>query len=166
MSDSPSTQSVDHALLHDEAVQTYQAGRHDVVRALADQILAEDAEHVGAIHLRGLLALASGQAQDALRSVERAIEIRPEPILYATLYAIRLKLEDFAGAVQSIRQGLAIQPDFIALHYNLALTVQHLGQIEDAAIGYRRHTRTRSGQLGGAQQSRPRLRGPRCHGGG
>ncbi|MFM0227982.1 tetratricopeptide repeat protein [Paraburkholderia dipogonis] len=138
MSDSPSSQAADHSSLHDEAVQAYQAGHHDVVKALVDRILAEDAEHVGAIHLRGLLALASGHAQDALRWLERAIRIRPEPILYNTLYAIRLKLGDIAGAVQSIRQGLALQPDFVAFHYNLALTLQHLGNLEGAAVSYRR----------------------------
>jgi tetratricopeptide (TPR) repeat protein len=138
MSVSPSSHSIDHANLHDEAVQAYQAGRFDVVRALADRILAEDAEHVGAIHLRGLLALASADAQDALQWLECAIQIRPEPILYNTLYAIRLKLGDFAGAVQSLRQGLALQPDFVPFHYNLALTLQHLGNLEDAALSYRR----------------------------
>ncbi|EIF28576.1 tetratricopeptide repeat protein [Burkholderia sp. Ch1-1] len=134
----PSSQALDHSSLHDEAVQAYQAGRHDVVRTLVERILAGDAEHVGAIHLQGLLALASGHAQEALRWLEHAIQIRPEPILFNTLYAIRLNLGDFAGAVQSIRQGLAIQPDFAAFHYNLALTLQHLGHIEDAALGYRR----------------------------
>ncbi|ABE28959.1 tetratricopeptide repeat family protein [Paraburkholderia xenovorans LB400] len=134
----PSSPAADHSSLHDEAVQAYQAGRHDAVRTLAERILAEDPEHVGAIHLQGLLALASGHAREALRSLERAIQIRPEPILFNTLYAIRLNLGDFAGAVQSIRQGLAIQPDFAAFHYNLALTLQHLGHIEDAALGYRR----------------------------
>ncbi|ASV97220.1 tetratricopeptide repeat protein [Paraburkholderia aromaticivorans] len=138
MSTFPSSQVVDHSSLHDEAVQAYQAGHHDVVRRLAGKILAEDAEHVGAIHLQGLLALASGNSHDALRWLERAIRIRPEPILYNTLYAIHLKLGDFAGAVRSIRQGLAIQPDFTAFHYNLALTLHHLGHIEDAALGYRR----------------------------
>ncbi|MFM0552572.1 tetratricopeptide repeat-containing glycosyltransferase family protein [Paraburkholderia sediminicola] len=138
MSDSPSSQAADHSTLHDEAVQAYQAGHHDLVQALADRILAEDADHVGAIHLRGLLAFASGHAQDALRWLERAIQIRPEPILYNTLYAIRLKLGDFTGAVQSIRQGLALQPDFVAFHYNLALTLQHLGNLEGAAVSYRR----------------------------
>ena len=138
MSTSTSAQVADSSSLHDEAVQAYQAGRHDEVRELVERILAGDAEHVGALHLLGLLALGSGHAQDALHWLERAIRIRPEPILFNTLYAIRLNLGDFAGAVRCIRQGLAIQPDFAAFHYNLALTLQHLGHLEDAALGYRR----------------------------
>ena len=134
----PSARSDEHSSLHDQAVEAYQAGRFDVVQTLADRILAEDMEHVGALHLRGLLALASGHAQAAQSWLERAIQIRPEPILYNTLYAIRLSLGDFAGAVQTLRQGLAIQPDFAAFHYNLALTLQHLDRLDEAAIGYRR----------------------------
>lgn len=135
---SPPAQPDRHASLHEQAVQAYQTGHHEVVRTLADRILADDPEHVGAIHLRGLLALRSNHPQEAQRWLERAIQIRPEPILYNTLYAIQLRLGDFAGAVQSLHQGLAIQPDFTALHYNLALTLQHLGHLEDAALGYRR----------------------------
>lgn len=135
---SPPSQANRHASLHEQALHAYQIGHHDVVRTLADRILAEDHDHVGAIHLRGLLALASDQPQNAQRWLERAIRIRPEPILYNTLYAIQLRLGDLAGAVLSLRQGLAIQPDFTAFHYNLALTLQHLGNIEGAAVGYRR----------------------------
>ena len=131
-------ESADTPHLHDEAVAAYQAGRFDAVQMLVDRILAQDVEHVGAIHLQGLLALASGQTQSAQRWLERAIRIRPEPILYNTLYAIQLKSGDFANAVQSLRQGLALQPDFVALHYNLALTLQHLDRLEDAARSYRR----------------------------
>ena len=65
MSDSPYSQAADHSSLHDEAVQAYQAGRH---RRGADtrrsNPRARTSEHVGAIHLRGLLALASGHAQE------------------------------------------------------------------------------------------------------
>jgi tetratricopeptide (TPR) repeat protein len=134
----PTIHPDDTSSLHDEAVAAYQAGRLDAVQMLADRILGQDGEHVGAIHLQGLLALASGNTQSARRWLERAIQIRPEPILYNTLYAIQLKLGDFASAVDSLRQGLALQPDFAALHYNLALTLQHLDNLDEAARSYRR----------------------------
>jgi Flp pilus assembly protein TadD len=134
----PPAPTDDTSQLHDDAVAAYQAGRLDAVQTLVDRILSLDGEHVGALHLQGLLALAAGQVRDAQHWLERALQIRPEPILYNTLYAIRLRLGDFAGAVHSLRQGLAMQPDFVALHYNLALTLQHLDRLEDAALSYRR----------------------------
>nr|WP_257031835.1 tetratricopeptide repeat-containing glycosyltransferase family protein [Paraburkholderia bryophila] len=133
-----STPSDDLSRLHDRAVTAYQAGRFDEVQTLASQILEHNAEHVGALHLRGLLALVSGHAEAAHTWLERAIQIHPEPIFYNTLYAIQLRLGDFAGAIDSLRQGLAIGPDFAALHYNLALTLQHHDCLDEAAVSYRR----------------------------
>lgn len=124
--------------LYDEAVAAYQAGHHDTVEMLAAQILELDGEHVGAMHLKGLLALAADQPQHARQWLERAIVLDADPNLYNTLYAIQLRLGDNAGAVQSLRQGLALKPDFAALHYNLALTLQHLDCPEDAAVSYHR----------------------------
>jgi tetratricopeptide (TPR) repeat protein len=138
MSVPPPAHSDDVSILHDEALAAYQAGRHDLVRMLADRILERNSEHVGALHLRGLLALAAGDAQNAQQWLERAIQVGPEPILFNTLYAIHLKLCNFASAIESLRQGLALQPDFVALHYNLALTLQHLENLEAAAFSYRR----------------------------
>jgi tetratricopeptide (TPR) repeat protein len=135
---SAAARSDDIASLHDKAVAAYQAGHFHEVQALADQILAQNIEHVGALHLKGLLALAEGQPQRAQQWLDRAIQIGPEPILYNTLYAIQLRLGNYTEAVDSLRQGLAIQPDFVALHYNLALTLQHLDCLEDAALSYRR----------------------------
>ena len=135
---SPVARSVDIAGLHNKAVEAYQAGRFHEVQALADTILAQDVEHIGALHMHGLLALACGQPQRAQQWLDRAIRIGPEPILFNTLYAIQLRLGNYAEAVDSLRQGLAIQPDFVALHYNLALTLQHLDCLEDAALSYRR----------------------------
>ncbi|HEY4297053.1 MAG TPA: tetratricopeptide repeat protein, partial [Paraburkholderia sp.] len=138
MSVFPPPQSDDTSSLHNEAVAAYQAGRFDAVRSLVDRILEQDSGHVGAVHLLGLLAFASGHTQAAQRWLEWAIRLGPEPILYNTLYAIQLKLGDYTSAVESLRLGLALQPDFVALHYNLALTLQHLDRLEDAAHSYRR----------------------------
>lgn len=124
--------------LHDQALAAYRAGRHDTVHALAAQILTLDGEHTGAMHLEGLLALATGQPEVARHWLERAIQLGPEANLYNTLYAIQLRLGDHDGAVDSLRKGLALQPEFTALHYNLALTLQHLDRPEDAAVSYRR----------------------------
>ncbi|WP_144111527.1 tetratricopeptide repeat protein [Paraburkholderia sp. BCC1886] len=124
--------------LHDEAVAAYQAGRFDDVRLLAAELLQHDPAHVGALHLNGLVALAESDAAEARNWLERAIRIRPEPILFNTLYAIHLKLGDTNAAMQSIRRGLSIKPELAALHYNLALTLHHHDCLDDAAVSYRR----------------------------
>ncbi|CAD6558225.1 tetratricopeptide repeat protein [Paraburkholderia metrosideri] len=134
----PTPSSSATSSLHDQAVAAYQAGHHDQAQTLADQILQADSRHTGAMHLKGLLALAAGNPQRAQQWLDQAIQLRPEPNLYNSLYAVQLRLGDNAGAIQSLRNGLALQPDFAALHYNLALTLQHLDCPEDAAVSYRR----------------------------
>nr|WKF58297.1 Beta-barrel assembly-enhancing protease [Paraburkholderia busanensis] len=132
------TQSDDPSNLHDLALAAYQAGRFDDADSLADQILQQDLAHVGALHLKGLRAYASGDATSALTWLDRAIRIKPEPILYNTLYAIHLSLGNYVAAIDSLRQGLALEPNFAVLHYNLALTLQHHERLDEAAISYRR----------------------------
>ncbi|SDF97852.1 Tetratricopeptide (TPR) repeat [Paraburkholderia phenazinium] len=126
------------SIWYNDAVKAYHAGRFDAVQSLVDRILEHDPGHAHGLHLKGLLALVAGQNEMAQRWVEQAILIRPHPNFYNTLYAIHLGLEDFTSAMQSIRQGLALYPDFPRFHYNLALTLQHLNCPDEAVISYRR----------------------------
>jgi Flp pilus assembly protein TadD len=139
-SPAPSVSTDTRALsnLHDEALSAYQTGDHATVHTLAAQILQMDSTHTGAMHLMGLLALAANRPQHARDWLDHAVRVAPEAILYNTLYAIQLRVGDHAGAIQSLRNGLALQPDFATLHYNLALTLQHLDCPEDAAVSYQR----------------------------
>src|SRR5579859_6793061 len=130
--------SDDPSVWYEEAVEAYHAHRFSVVQTLVDRILGHDPEHAHALHLRGLLALVSNQNQVAQRWVERAIDIRPHPSFYNTLYAIHLSVGDFDRAVQTLRQGLALYPDFPRFHYNMALTLHHLDCPDEAVISYRR----------------------------
>ncbi|MCX4144000.1 MULTISPECIES: tetratricopeptide repeat protein [Paraburkholderia] len=130
--------SDDPSVWYEEAVEAYHAHRFSVVQTLVDRILGHEPEHAHALHLRGLLALVSNQNQVAQRWVERAIDIRPHPSFYNTLYAIHLSVGDFDRAVQTLRQGLALYPDFPRFHYNMALTLHHLDCPDEAVISYRR----------------------------
>lgn len=123
---------------YDDAVRAYQSSRFNEAQTLVDQILARDAEHAAALHLQGLLALASGHTVVARNWVTRAIEINPEPIFYNTLYAIEFEMGEFVSAVESLRRGLALQPDFPPLHYNLAVALQHHDRLEEAKVSYSR----------------------------
>jgi hypothetical protein len=84
------------------------------------------------------LALASNQPEAAQSWVQRAIDMHPEPLFFNTLFAIQLKLGTFDIAVESALRGLTLDPNFPALHYNLALTLQHHDRLDEAAISYRR----------------------------
>ncbi|MFM0157383.1 tetratricopeptide repeat protein [Paraburkholderia sediminicola] len=136
-SPSPSP-SDDISTWYEEAEHARRAGRVDTAQGLLDRVLERDPRYVGALYLRGLLALETDQIESAQRWVERAIEVQPDPVFYNTLCVIQIRLSAFAIAAQTAQQGLALQPNSPMLLYCQALALQAQGQIEDAAIGYRR----------------------------
>lgn len=88
--------------------------------------------------MHGLLALDSNQFEAAQSWVERAIEVHPHLDFYTTLCVIQLKLNAYASALQTARQGLARQPDSIGLRFYEAGTLFMQGFLDDAAVSYRK----------------------------
>ena len=84
-----------------------------------------DARHPGALYLHGVLAFESDQLESAQRWIERAIEVQRDPAYYHLLFVVKSELGDFAGAAQTAQQGLALQPDSPAFHFNLAAALQN-----------------------------------------
>lgn len=124
--------------LYQKAVDAYYAGRFDIASAHVDGILAHAPEHAHAMHLGGLSLLALGDAEAAQRWVARALAVAAEPNFYNTLYSIQFKLGAFNDAIESLRRGLTLAPDFAAFHYNLAWALQQLDVLDQAVISYRR----------------------------
>jgi tetratricopeptide (TPR) repeat protein len=121
-----------------EADDARQAGDIATAQAAVERILEQDPERAGALYLRGLLALDSNQFEAAQSWVERAIAVHPHADFYLTLCVVQIKLNAYAGALQSAREGLALQPDSIALRYYEAGTLFVQGFLDDAALSYRK----------------------------
>ncbi|MFM0637830.1 tetratricopeptide repeat-containing glycosyltransferase family protein [Paraburkholderia metrosideri] len=136
-SPSPSP-SDDISTWYEEAEHARRAGRVDTAQGLLDRVLERDPRYVGALYLRDLLALETDQIESAQRWVERAIEVQPDPVFYNTLYIIQMKLRAFASAEQTIQKGLALYAGSPMLHFNLAVTRDSQGRLEDAVVSYRR----------------------------
>jgi tetratricopeptide (TPR) repeat protein len=121
-----------------EAEEARQAGDIATAQAAVERILEQDPRRAGALYLRGMLALDSNQFESAQSWVERAIEVHPHPDFYATLCVIQIKLNAYARALQTARQGLALQPDSIRLRYYEAGTLFVQTFLDDAAVSYRK----------------------------
>ena len=62
----------------DMAVQHHQAGRVPQAEQLYRQILQVDPQHVGALHLLGLLAHQVGRGDLAIEYISQALRLKPE----------------------------------------------------------------------------------------
>ena len=124
--------------LYDQAAEARQSGDVATAQAIVERILERDPRRAGALYLRGLLALDSDQFEDAQSWVERALAINPHLDFYTALCGIQLKLNAYASALQTARQGLALQPDSARLRFYEAGALFLQGFVEDAAISYRK----------------------------
>ena len=66
-------QSIDE--LYRAAIRLHQRGRGNEAGALYDEILSQQPDHPGALHLKGVLALQAGDKERARASYARALEI-------------------------------------------------------------------------------------------
>lgn len=123
---------------YDEAEAASRAGDIATAQAAVERILDQDPRRAGALYLRGLLALDSNQPEAAQSWVERAIEVRAHPDFYSTLCDIHFKLNADASALQTARQGLALQPDSIMLRFYEAGALFTQGFLDDAAVSCRK----------------------------
>jgi len=132
----PSSDNIE--TLYDEAEQARRAGDIAKAQAAVERILEQDPTRAGALYLCGLFALDSNQFDAAQSWVERAIEVHPHPDFYTTLCFIQLELTAYASALQTARQGLALQPDSIKLRFYEAGALFMQGFLDDAAVSYRK----------------------------
>src|SRR5262249_44770431 len=114
-------------------------GRLEGAEATCRALLALDASHVGAWHLRGIIAFRSGDAASALAHVERAAALAPEKadIRNSLGFALRALRRD-KEAEAAFRAAIERDPNFIEAHYQLGNLLREAKRHSDAEASYRR----------------------------
>ena len=85
------------------------------------QVLAEDPDHPIALHYLGLIAQQSGHSKEAIRLLERSIEIDPtDARTHNHLGQVRIALNDKHNATLCFERALQIDPNHTAALNNLA----------------------------------------------
>jgi Tfp pilus assembly protein PilF len=135
---------VKHAQSHYEhAARAYAAGESQAAATLAEQAIAANPRNVDALHLRGLIALSSGEPAQAQAWLERAVQTLPHPVIHNTLCVAQTRLGALADAATTAREGLSIARerfpafDVAMLWYNLGVALQMDRNPEAAAECYR-----------------------------
>lgn len=85
------------------------------------QVLAQDPDHPAALHYLGLIAQQTGSSSQALRLLERSIEIDPtDPRAHNHLGQVHVALNDKRSAATCFERALQIDPNHVASLNNLA----------------------------------------------
>ena len=113
-------------------------GRLEEAEAVCRELLALDAGHGGAWHLRGIVALRAGDPAGALAHIERAAVLAPEKadIRNSMGFALRALRRD-KEAEAAFRAAVARDQSFIEAHYQLGNLLREGKRNVDAEASYR-----------------------------
>jgi predicted O-linked N-acetylglucosamine transferase (SPINDLY family) len=119
------------------ALQHHQAGRLREAEQLYRQILAQQPQHIDALHLLGVSAHQGGRIDIAVDLIRRAIALQPDfTEAYCNLGNALKDKGQLDDAIAAYRQALAIKPDFAEAHYNLGNALREKGQLDAAIAAY------------------------------
>jgi tetratricopeptide (TPR) repeat protein len=128
----------DHATLR-AVYQAAQGGDHDRAGLLADAALADGLEHSLLLNLAALKMERHGRSSEALRLLERAVEIAPGDVGSRNALGLcLLGLERPAEALEQFQALLGMDDSLPYVHASRGRALLALGEVTEAEASYRR----------------------------
>jgi tetratricopeptide (TPR) repeat protein len=104
---------------------------------LCASVLHDEPDHVGALHLTGVIAARQGLFQKALCHCERALAIQPDHVEALVNRAVALRaLNRAEDALAGYERVLALRPNHAEAWYNRGNALRDLGRAEEALASY------------------------------
>ena len=129
----PAAQSAGIDLAFQQAVALHRSGQIQKAATQYQQILARSPKHAGALHMLGVVALASGAISDAQRLIGQAAQLLPQDAGVQVNFAIALadggRLDEALGRID---QAIALNPQMPAAQLNRVAILVKAGQHQKA----------------------------------
>jgi tetratricopeptide (TPR) repeat protein len=123
----------------DEATALCEQGRPAEAEAICRRVLQAVPHDAEALHLLGLIALQTGDADAAVRLVGEAVAAAPdEPKYRVNLSAVLGQAGRNDEALEAARVAVTLHPDFAEAHNNLGSALVRIGSVRDALASYLR----------------------------
>ncbi len=101
--------------------------------------IAVDHAFVEAYHRLGLLLSAVGKHEEALKPLQRAVQLQTNNAMLRNNYGFELLLtQRWTDAEEQLTRAVKLQPDFPRAHVNLGIVQSKLGRFDDALASFRR----------------------------
>lgn len=127
MSQSPLDQMIEAAVAH------HRAGNLHLAEPIYRQVLAADPNHPDALNLLGVLARQTGHAEASRDLIQRAINLRPDNVMYrCNLAEVLTSLGQLDDAITLLRPIVATHPNFFQAWINLATALSGKGFYAEA----------------------------------
>lgn len=125
--------------LIESGLEHHHAGRLDAAAGCYREALAADKGNAEAHHLLGIIALQSGNPEEAIERFEAAVQREPGNAKFSgNLGAALLAAGDPSRALDVLERAAEQDPGSVDVLCNLAAALRGLGKVEDALALYRR----------------------------
>jgi len=123
----------DVAELFQRGQSLHQRGRLPEARQCYDEVLKRDPGHAEALHLSGVIGFQTGQLEQGVDLVRRAIALNPNaPAPHANLGQALIGLGRYAEAAETLGLAVALQPGAARVHASLGVALLELGETQAA----------------------------------
>jgi len=121
----------------------YSQGRLDDALELADGLLRDYPREALLFSLRGIVQVARGDYEDAIRGFRQALEVNPDVAdTHYYLGTALMEASAFVDAAESFSRAIRLRPDYVEAHSKLCQSLERGGRIDamaDALAEARRH---------------------------
>lgn len=127
-----------------QGLALHQAGRLAEAKQHYDAVLAVNPGHFGALHRLGVLCIQTGQLEQGVELIKRAVAIKPDAAAaYGDLATALNSLKRHDEALWSSDRAIALDPEHAAAHGNRGGALYALGRLEEARACYQRQVALR-----------------------
>src|SRR5262245_64230270 len=120
----------------EEAAALYRQGRLDEAEKVCTRVLRVRSDWFDALHLLGLIKLQSGKATAALRLLEQALKINPDPAVMSNLGMTLAALNRDAEALAILEKAIALSPTHVEAINNHGNILLKLDRPADALAAF------------------------------
>ena len=120
-----------------EGVQLHQAGRLDEAERIYRRVLEAQPDHVDSLHLLGVVDLQRGNAAEAVRKIDAALDLNPALVGAFDNRGTALRmLKRLDEALASHDRAIALKPDHAEAFNNRGNVLLELRRFDDALASY------------------------------
>ena len=121
------------------AIQHFQAGGFEQAEQVCRALIEQQAGHVDALHMLGMLLSRKGQLDEAAAVMLHAVNLRPRDGVLCNNLGECLRQQDrLDEAAEYLRRAIALQGNLAEAHYNLGIVLKAQGQGDASIAAFRR----------------------------
>ncbi len=117
------------------------AGKREEARQQLDQLVQKKPDDAEAVHMLGIMAYQERNYEDAIKHMQRSLEMASKPSFYSNMGNVYADLRQFAKAKDAYQSALRLDPSLAAVYGNWGNMYRAQNKPEQAIFQYQKGLR-------------------------